>query len=1177
MNELDRIQHALATNRLDKDEFERCATDLLGEIYPGLSPIPGGTDWGRDADVNVASSNPPLRLLVTTSRTLEGVRKNLNSGLNSMKKHGVPVERVVLANPMPLSGLDRDSLQKSAGRKAVKIEAFYDQHFFASKLRRDTRWREALLHLSGDALALTRIPADIAEAPWASLPLVGREADVATLKAQTGDVIVLGNPGVGKTRVVAAIDDVVFVDGDSAPNRLLDDLRLTTPSLVALDDAGQHLELLRRLVQLRRVEGDLLNYRLIAICWPDELGQVRDVLMTANDVTIGLLERSAVDAIITSLGVTGQLARTEILNQAEGRPGWAIALADMLTKTRNWASLFDGRVLLGQVERFLRRSQVAPAAIDVLAVVSALREVRDADIGKMAAHLHMSLPETRALLLNAAHSGLVDTSAAFDRNGMPERIYQVRPPMLAIALVAEHAFRAEVVAVRVTDLLTDWKDRAEDLAESTTYSAVLGAEEAVPVAKALVRPLQKPGVRPIDFWQRLGEPYACINQSCGEEVLGWIERESATLRSEQNFDARAHEPLTKLAALLARRYLLGGAVRMLLDAAPLDRRPQNQAPEHPLRVLGDLVEEFHPELAPTLDVRHLVAKELDEWIGLTPDDGRGWDAYSQAFPIVMSLRLRTSFLNPGDPRQLHLAERTIGPNDVQEVYEKIWPGIRTRLATAPPSAVRAAIDLAADWLRVGAGYDHPFGGDHDARSTKAAARFGKKLLNDLKPLVSGNLGLGMRLKHMAEEFDIDLRLRIDDEYAPFLENVERGSDWLANADELQGRLRELAQPWAADGPADAIPRLVEVRDMIALAGIAWPSRVELACQAIGEVADDLPAWIEAALDADLFPDAAPFVALAVAGGQSMPDQLVEHCLADPKARWSTLGAILSAGASQNQFYLAVQNLKLSDERLLESLAFQNRLSVETWQVLLANTADAVRGVAAFAMFRAARDRAAWPPADLAEDWFEAIKLFDPNIGLTTSGSYDRSLFEFLATARPALLQEYAEAHLATAVSAGTLDSVTGLREYLHLLPASGKTSVMQRFGGTHLRWLLLRYLPGDDIGWLTEALDSNLITPPEALNTRTGFGKPEPTIPQLAALLVPRGIEPTTIAAHAEFGMGTGEESERLESLIVECSGYEQSEDASVASVGRAGVQMYRQRQEQARARERVGRIRGEL
>jgi hypothetical protein len=74
------LEHELATRNLDHREFERCAQDLLTEIYPGLVPIPGGTDWGRDADIPDASE-PPVRLLVTTSRTATQIRQNGSSCL----------------------------------------------------------------------------------------------------------------------------------------------------------------------------------------------------------------------------------------------------------------------------------------------------------------------------------------------------------------------------------------------------------------------------------------------------------------------------------------------------------------------------------------------------------------------------------------------------------------------------------------------------------------------------------------------------------------------------------------------------------------------------------------------------------------------------------------------------------------------------------------------------------------------------------------------------------------------------------------------------------------------------------------------------------------------------------------------------------------------------------------
>jgi hypothetical protein len=126
MQELDRIEHALAVKPLSHQLCERCAQDLLSEIYPGLTPISGGTDWGRDADIH-ASGRLPARLLATTARTLEGVRKNMLKGIASMKQHGVPFDRIILANCAQISQLQRHSLGESAKKQGAIVDAIYDQ------------------------------------------------------------------------------------------------------------------------------------------------------------------------------------------------------------------------------------------------------------------------------------------------------------------------------------------------------------------------------------------------------------------------------------------------------------------------------------------------------------------------------------------------------------------------------------------------------------------------------------------------------------------------------------------------------------------------------------------------------------------------------------------------------------------------------------------------------------------------------------------------------------------------------------------------------------------------------------------------------------------------------------------------------------------------------------------
>ena len=180
MHELDRIEQALASKRLDHNLFERCAQDLLIEVYPGLSPIPGGTDWGSDADIHRGEA-VPTRLLATSSRTLKGVRANMARGIASMKQHGKPFDRIVLANCGQLSQLQRNSLSESARKKRATIDAVYDRGFFASRLRRDGEWRSRLLGLSADPITLSRVPSDLAESPWAELPLLGRDRELGEI------------------------------------------------------------------------------------------------------------------------------------------------------------------------------------------------------------------------------------------------------------------------------------------------------------------------------------------------------------------------------------------------------------------------------------------------------------------------------------------------------------------------------------------------------------------------------------------------------------------------------------------------------------------------------------------------------------------------------------------------------------------------------------------------------------------------------------------------------------------------------------------------------------------------------------------------------------------------------------------------------------------------------------
>src|SRR6476660_9796362 len=100
-----RIDAAFKTVTIDPDDFQRCASDLLSSIYPCLSPLTGGSDMGRDADLG--SLDTGERLIATTE--LDSVA-NLKRSLAQMRKKGVLPQKAIFATSRALSATRRQQL-----------------------------------------------------------------------------------------------------------------------------------------------------------------------------------------------------------------------------------------------------------------------------------------------------------------------------------------------------------------------------------------------------------------------------------------------------------------------------------------------------------------------------------------------------------------------------------------------------------------------------------------------------------------------------------------------------------------------------------------------------------------------------------------------------------------------------------------------------------------------------------------------------------------------------------------------------------------------------------------------------------------------------------------------------------------------------------------------------------
>jgi hypothetical protein len=319
---------------------------------------------------------------------------------------------------------------------------------------------------------------------------------------------------------------------------------------------------------------------------------------------------------------------------------------------------------------------------------------------------------------------------------------------------------------------------------------------------------------------------------------------------------------------------------------------------------------------------------------------------------------------------------------------------------------------------------------------------------------------------------------------------------------------------------------------------------------------------------------------AIARGVELGGRLRQF-LSTPAARWATITAVLADDASQLDRQELLAELAPGDYRLFQTMYLRQQLTRDRSRELLTKPGPTTRAAVAAAIFAGGRrGRDVWSPGDLESEWLEAIQYLDPGV---TEGFQDyeaEQLTQFLASSYPDQLTRWVRSRIEAFMASekAIYDALPHRAwETLHLLPIQSKDELWSRFSEHSMaRWLLGMHLVGEDTDWLEHALDHGLMTTGQALDTYNGM-KPHPPIEQLARLLIPKGVDPRGIAFVAQSGSWMGEASARYTELIEQFQTFAESEDDSVATLGRVGVELFAERREEALAEERRKRIRGEL
>ncbi|MGW6522124.1 hypothetical protein [Streptomyces sp. NPDC054962] len=1178
MDLVARVRRALGEQAIHPTEFERCACALLQSQYPGLSAVEGGHDFGRDADIYFPWGSDDVdargRLLVTTGDPVA----NLRTGLRRMREENVQADLIVMACSQPVDATRRAAMDRLCTERGLPAPHVYARDWFATRLATEPSWRFTLLGIRGELGALLDRPLDLVD----RTDFLGREdllTKLADAVAHARDVVLVGVPGAGKTRLTTELEGRVAYLEQAQADRILDELLQTRPTAVVVDDAHIRLDEMR---VLRRARHGLEHaFVIVATTWPDRADEVKAALPEALRVDVDLLERSDMNTLITSLGVTGHRARRVVLDQAAGRPGWAVTLCEMFVNGEG-KQVASGAAHLASVERYLRRITESETAIDSLACVAALGGASTETLYALAPLVGEPPASMTGLMERLARNGLVEAV-----NG----VWHLQPALRA-PLIARWFFTRP--AGRPWSTLCDaFPDRERDLASAVMSAARVSASpDARMAADNWVHTLPTPTEWGTGTFAVVSE-YARLDRGAAQFAVTQARTVLASPReTDQTYGSTVdlqRDAAARQLAQSAAQYLLPEAVTGLLDLAVGDNRPRHSTPEHPLRVLSDVANAIDPDFGSMFEVRELLLRPVLEWLR-THQTSADWAVATEVLASVFAVETSGSWTDPGAPNTVTLAQGVESAENLARLVS-LWDEVSPALVEAEgqdglssaPAAVVPLLDLAGSWARLGEGFV-PHNGEPGEAQKRQGTEGAARILATLAPLLQTFPGLALRTRRMlsaayARSGDAARRLStldIDPDLESFTGWCRR--DDLEDRDEAaQGRalaVEALAQKIAALGPLDGVARFDSLVEQSKLAG-DHGGGVWVADRMVPHLADPA-AWhaVAASAGSPLMLRAALTRWLTTSPGTLSSDVLTA-ALDDPRFRANVLSTVLERGEDDEAAEFVIEAMRAEDAWQLDSLFIQDEPN-EVLHRLLLHPVPAIASSAAisFAVGQPHGPRlpGAWRPA-----WRDAVQHLRP--GDLSQHDHWRAgqLLGHLADHDPDLLEAWYIERLDELADRGyfVAPEPHGCDLHLDRLPQAHRYRLAVRCAGLpRIGHSPLIQLVGPDRDLAERLLRGGVVTPDNLLDALVG--QRNETLEHLGPLLLSHGVPPAHIAANlAWVDSWWGEDSARHQHFIDYFTALATRVPA-LASVATAALAQQQELLRDAEHRERAARVRGQ-
>jgi hypothetical protein len=1139
-----RIDAAFKTVTIDPDDFESCASDLLSSIYPRLSPITGGSDMGRDADLEGLEAGP--RLVATTQKDSKA---NLKRSLAQLRKKIVLVKRVVFATSQPLSATRRQQLKAAAAEFGVKLEQTYDRTWFALRLLHSPPWRQRLLHVTAPPAVLVALPIELTtRGPL--MPLVGRDDDLHQIVASEGDLALIGPPGMGKTRLLASIPGIAFLEPHLSGEQLAEEIDEMHPAVIAIEDLAQRKADIRMLRTLRHQEPHR-NFRIIGTLWPDETKESLDLLPGALLMALEPLEQGQILAIAKALGIHNDWLQGEIVEQSRGRAGWAVALSEVALAGRA-KSLFDGMALAGEVERYLRLSGGgSDDLLRILAHVALAGHVGPSELGRLASRVELSLHKLTKILYGSTADGILERTALG---------WRVDPPALRAALLTLWYFSAE--SREPAEVLADGTDPTLelDLLEAAFVCARYGSKTAHVFAFARITPFLEAATAGDEAALGLVERFAGIDSDAME--LAMTSTVSPIVGLARSDSSVRHTAL-RIVREGVERFLNTRAIQILLAEVSNFTRRDND-PNHPIRILSDAALRLLPVIGTDVTRRKIVLKVALAWLDEDPS-GQRWQVVARLAESIVGPEARGTWSKPGEPMSITMATGVESAEDMEILGRELWPELASRLGSAPDAAMLPLVQMVSVWSSVAAGVSHM---DIKITATQraTATHVADRIANDLARRAKSSPGLSVRLSAVIGN-RAKMAVKIDPDFKLLASAGGGTKGWPAH----RRRIGRLAKKWArTESATTLLPRLQALNSQLELVGPGEHS-LNFALDLLVDEIVDLEPWAIEAVRIKL--PAYPIFDRAVRSPRTAIPQWFSRGIETPELRGYCLRSGLLLGAADRVAQYAVSQLRASDQIAIVGGLRGRDTADNVVAQLLVHPVLQVRSTTAVMLSPGTN----WGPAlpqNLASEWKAAIRdARSEHIPPYLQHDLAETLKALIAD-DPALVRDWLKMVIAEKASNGSSDGLgRAFRQLIPSLPVREREELLAALPSKDARRAFMLDMRGSDAPWVVSALGAGTITVYEA--NQVLWDCDHPYFEAVAPSLVRAGLPPTALMTELTLGVHSGPESVLYAELQQYCEQLMGRASAELRAIGEAGSKHYAQLQAEAVKEEHYERVYG--